>query len=117
VDLSFGHQRAYRMAMVVPGIGGFVAGGAAGLAVLIAGARLLWATKTVWFERPDGDSLQYFDLMIGLELGVAVLVLPVVLTGGLVGAWLASRRSFPVAGIPAVGESAAEPSVTPDRRR
>ncbi len=79
------------MKTAVEGVIGFVLGSVIGLGTLLTGCIGLWATRDMWFERPDGDSLQHFDLMVWLVFGAAALALPVGLASGLVGAWLASR--------------------------
>ena len=74
------------------GIGGFAVGAVTGWLLVFVGACVLWGTREVWFEAPDrGDSLQYFDLMIGLFILTPLALPPGVLLGGLFGAWWMMR--------------------------
>ena len=72
---------------------GFLLGSIFGTGLTFTCAVVLWATREVWFEVPDGDSLQYFDLMVWLCLLTPLVLLPVTLIGGFVGARLATTEA------------------------
>ena len=78
---------------------GVIAGSATAVLALIACLSVLWLARRWWYEASSGDSLQYIDLMIGLQFTAALLIPSVVILGGLIGGrWVAivsSRRMSP----------------------
>ena len=75
--------------------GGVIAGGLSAGGGLFAFLSLLWLSRQWWYEAPDGDSLQYFDLMVYLGLAGIILVLPTAIMGGAFGGRWAARHTEP----------------------